>query len=69
MGNIWNERLIILNPFLLLYLVDMSCSMEGFVGNPQLVMLSLLKKSDLVPLVNHYKLEIATDARKADIKP
>ena len=49
MGNIWNEQLTIVN---LSFCLDVSLSVEGFVGNPQLVMLLLLKNLIWFSIIN-----------------
>ena len=46
----------------------MSFNAEEFTKNPSLVTLLTLKNSKLLSLATHYKLEIDTSARKADVQ-
>ena len=48
--------------------MSFSVSMEVFVENLSLVALSMLKKSELLLLASHYKLEITGNGRKANIQ-
>ena len=46
----------------------MSFQVEDFTASPRLATLTSLKKTELVSLANHYKLEVSTASRKADIR-
>ena len=47
--------------------VEMSFSVEEFVSSPKLSDLATLKRSELVALANHYKLEVNSGMRKGDV--
>ena len=51
-----------------LRVVDMSFSVETFVAAPKLSELAAWKRSELVALANHLKLEVSTSMRKGDVK-
>ena len=42
--------------------------MEGFTEKPSLAILLTLKKIVLVSLVTHYKLKVASSAKKVDVR-
>ena len=46
----------------------MSFSAEGFTEKLSLAILSTLKKTELVSLATHYKLEFASSAKKVDVR-
>jgi len=46
----------------------MSFQVEEFTASPRVATLSSLKKTELVTLATHYKLEISSGSRKADIR-
>ena len=49
-------------------IVGMSFSIDAFVSTPMLNEIAMLKKSELVVLANHYKLEIIGTMRKGDVR-
>jgi len=45
----------------------MSFTVEAFVSEPKLSKLAMLKRSELVALASHYKLEVSSGMRKGDV--
>jgi len=43
-------------------------TVQAFVSEPKLCKLASLKRSELVALVNHYKLEASSGMRKGDVR-
>jgi len=46
----------------------MSFTVEAFVSEPKLSELAVLKRSELVVLASHYKLEVSSGTRKGDVR-
>ena len=73
-SNIWNNlfklfEILLLIIVILSYLaVTMSFQVKDFTASPRLATLTSLKKTELVSLATHYKLEIPSGSRKADIR-
>ena len=76
-GSIWNKLSTLLNRLLLTILIVnylivsahvMSFSVEEFAAAPRLATLASLKKSELMLIATHYKLEIAGGTHKADVR-
>ena len=73
-SNIWNSlfklfEILLLTIVIVSYLlVTMSFQVEDFTASPRLAILTSLKKTELVSLATHYKLEIPSGSRKADIR-
>jgi len=77
LGNIWINLLsalktllstVLLMSCLILLVHTVSFSIDEVAATPHLATLSSLKKTELMALVIHYKLDIPTGARKADIR-
>ena len=77
LGNIWINLLSVLETLLstvllvsclVLLVHTMTFSVDEFAATPRLATLSSLKKTELMALVTHYKLDIPTGAHKADIR-
>ena len=73
-SNIWSSlfklfEILLLFVGIVSYLVfTMSFQVEEFTASPRVATLSSLKKTELVTLATHYKLEISSESRKADIR-
>ena len=46
----------------------MSFDLQEFTNNPRLATLAALKKSELLSVANHYKVEVSSTIRKADLR-
>ena len=47
---------------------ETSFTVEAFVSEPKLSELAMLKRSELVVLASHYKLEVSSGTRKGDVR-
>jgi len=73
-SNIWIKLLTLLITLLLivncvvLVIPIMSFSVDDFTTTPRLATLASLKKTELMSLATHYKVEVPTGAQKAEIR-